>query len=100
MTTRSGRGQFRGWASVHNITVTSRCPFDEMDGELAMSSSSWTWSYEPDGTEAEAAETFTSQSDAESWLGEAWRRLAEAGVTGVTLLHDGAKVYGPMPLSE
>ena len=65
-----------------------------------MSSSTWTWRYEPDGTDADAPEDFTSQSDAESWLGEAWRRLAEAGVTGVILLHDGEKVYGPMPLSE
>jgi hypothetical protein len=61
---------------------------------------SWTWRYEPDGTEAEDAGAFTSQSDAESWLGEAWRKLAEDGVAGVTLLHDGVKVYGPMPLSE
>jgi hypothetical protein len=61
---------------------------------------SWTWRYEPEGTDAEEATEFTSQSDAESWLGEAWRKLAEAGVAGVTLLHDGAEVYGPMPLSE
>jgi hypothetical protein len=60
----------------------------------------WTWRYEPDGTEADEAGSFTSQSDAESWLGEAWRKLAEEGVAGVVLLHDGQKVYGPMPLSE
>jgi len=61
---------------------------------------SWTWRYEPDGLDVEDAGSFTSQSDAESWLGEAWRRLAEAGVAGVVLEHDGAQVYGPMPLSE
>ncbi|MDQ2838738.1 MAG: hypothetical protein M3Y42_17285 [Actinomycetota bacterium] len=60
----------------------------------------WTWQYEPDNTEAEAAGNFGSQSDAESWLGEAWRNLAAAGVAGVTLLNEGEKVYGPMPLSE
>ncbi len=61
---------------------------------------SWTWRYEPDSADADDEGSFSSQSDAESWLGEAWRRLAEAGVAGVTLLHDGEKVYGPMPLSE
>ncbi len=61
---------------------------------------SWTWQYEPDTTEAEDAGSFGSQSDAESWLGEAWRSLAETGVAGVSLLHDGEHVYGPMPLSE
>jgi hypothetical protein len=61
---------------------------------------SWTWRYEPDVAETEDPNTFTSQSDAESWLGEAWRTLAEAGVAGVTLVHDGKDVYGPMPLSE
>lgn len=62
--------------------------------------SSWTWRYEPDTAEADPAPTFTSQSDAESWLGESWRVLAEAGVTGVTLTVDDRDVYGPMPLSE
>ncbi|MDT0261390.1 hypothetical protein [Jatrophihabitans lederbergiae] len=60
----------------------------------------WTWQYEPDNTGAAPADDFASQSDAESWLGEAWRTLAEAGVAGVTLVHDGTAVYGPMPLSE
>lgn len=60
----------------------------------------WTWKYEPDNTAAEPAGDFPSQSDAESWLGEAWRALAEAGVAGVSLKHDGKQVYGPMPLSE
>ena len=59
----------------------------------------WTWQYEPE-TEAEPSGNFSSQSDAESWLGEAWRTLAAAGVAGVTLLRDGERVYGPMPLSE
>lgn len=61
---------------------------------------SWTWQYQPDNTDAEQVDGFGSQSDAESWLGEAWRNLAEAGVAGVSLLNDGKHVYGPMPLSE
>lgn len=60
----------------------------------------WTWQYEPDTTDAEPSGNFGSQSDAESWLGEAWRMLAAAGVAGVVLLNDGQRVYGPMPLSE
>jgi hypothetical protein len=60
----------------------------------------WTWRYDPEGTDAEVPEEFSNQSDAESWLGEAWRALAAAGVIGVTLLEDGREVYGPMPLSE
>lgn len=41
-----------------------------------------------------------SQSDAESWLGEQWRDLADAGVAQVTLFDGDTKVYGPMPLAE
>jgi hypothetical protein len=60
----------------------------------------WTWQLEPDIEDADRGGSFSSQSDAESWLGESWRTLADAGVVGVTLLHDGEKVNGPMPLSE
>lgn len=63
----------------------------------------WTWRLEAaDGTELSTPSSpgHPNQSDAESWLGESWRQLAAAGVAGVTLLHDGKKVYGPMPLSE
>jgi hypothetical protein len=41
-----------------------------------------------------------NQSDAESWIGEQWRELAEAGVAQVTLFDGERKVYGPMPLAE
>jgi len=63
----------------------------------------WTWTYlDADGTEmiGEALVTtgFPSQSDAENWLGEQWRELAEAGVDAVTLGHEGTVVYGPMSL--
>ena len=43
-------------------------------------------------------ETFGSQGDAESWIGEHWRSLLDAGVDQVTLLDDGEKIYGPMSL--
>lgn len=42
---------------------------------------------------------FASQADAESWIGEAWPPLLEAGITAVTLLELDREVYGPMPLS-
>jgi len=63
----------------------------------------WTWTYlDADATAMtgdELVETgFPSQSEAESWLGEQWRDLADAGVDAVTLEHDGVFVYGPMSL--
>jgi len=63
----------------------------------------WTWQLESaDGTVLSArglpVETFPSQSDAESWLGENWRSLLAAGVDQVTLLEDGRTEYGPMSL--
>jgi len=63
----------------------------------------WTWRIETaDGAPAELGfevPELSSQSDAESWLGEVWRTLAEAGAGQVTLLEDGRVVYGPMSLS-
>ena len=41
---------------------------------------------------------FASQGDAESWLGENWRGLLDAGVDQVTLLDDDRKEYGQMTL--
>jgi hypothetical protein len=64
---------------------------------------SWVWRLEnSDGSSrsSPASPPHSSQSDAESWLGEAWRGLAEAGVAQVTLLNGNTVVYGPMPLSE
>lgn len=64
----------------------------------------WTWRFEvsdggpvePEGLATPPA--FPTQSDAESWIGESWRSLLEAGVDQVTLLEDGYEVYGPMSL--
>jgi hypothetical protein len=63
----------------------------------------WTWQFEKeDGTAVTARglpkEAFPSQGDAESWIGEHWRGLLEAGVDQVTLLADGKAEYGPMSL--
>jgi hypothetical protein len=63
----------------------------------------WTWRYEKtDGAAVSSADLpeaiFASQGDAESWLGENWRGLVEAGVDQVTLLEDDRTEYGPMSL--
>ncbi len=65
---------------------------------------SWTWRYEsadgstaaPDGVEPPAG--FPSQADAESYIGESWRELLDAGVAQVSLFEGDRKVYGPMGL--
>ena len=50
----------------------------------------WSWRYENvDGQPVTGpAETFSSQADAESWIGQEWRALAEAGVAQVVLIED------------
>ncbi|HSZ44120.1 MAG TPA: hypothetical protein VK823_02215 [Streptosporangiaceae bacterium] len=63
----------------------------------------WTWQLEKQDGAAVVArdlpkETFSSQGDAESWLGEAWPALLRAGVDQVTLTEDGRVEYGPMSL--
>jgi hypothetical protein len=63
----------------------------------------WTWQLEKEDGTAVAArdlvkETFSSQGDAESWLGEYWPNLLKAGVDQVTLTEDGRVEYGPMSL--
>ena len=45
-----------------------------------------------------AEQRFLSQADAESWVGETWAQLAEAGVDAVVLLEHDREVYGPMSL--
>ena len=50
----------------------------------------WSWRYEDvDGKPVDGPdETFSSQADAESWLGQQWRDLQTGGVTRVTLVED------------
>lgn len=62
----------------------------------------WIWRFEKaDGTEVDPAvepEEFTTQGDAESWLGEHWRELLEGGAEQVRLFEDETEIYGPMSL--
>ncbi len=67
----------------------------------------WTWSIESGAGDGDASAAglhdspeFSSQSDAETWLGEVWRDLAATGAAQVTLLESGRVVYGPMSLEE
>ena len=50
----------------------------------------WNWRYESaDGQSITGpAETFSSQADAESWIGQEWRQLQATGVSTVTLVED------------
>ncbi|MFF2810484.1 hypothetical protein ACFVT2_25600 [Streptomyces sp. NPDC058000] len=63
----------------------------------------WTWRFEKaDGSEAVPTvepEEFTTQGDAESWVGEQWRDLRDGGVDQVRLFEDSTEIYaGPMSL--
>ena len=74
----------------------------------------WTWRYaDGEGSTISAAEStdssdrvegelpspsFPTQADAESWIGETWQELFDAGVEAVYLLEDETVVYGPMSL--
>ncbi|MGG8405336.1 hypothetical protein ACM614_01475 [Streptomyces sp. 12297] len=58
----------------------------------------WTWRFETaDGSETSPAvepEEFTTQGDAESWIGEVWKELLDGGVERVKLSDDeGAAIY-------
>ena len=64
----------------------------------------WWWRLEDaDGGEVSvpdelSGQRFTSQADAESWVGEIWSDLAAEGVDQVTLVEHERVVYGPMSL--
>jgi hypothetical protein len=60
----------------------------------------WTWRYEDvDGAAVAGPEdTFTSQADAESWLGQTWKELLSAGAATVSLVEDDRVEYR-MPLT-
>jgi hypothetical protein len=59
----------------------------------------WTWRYEDASgaglapADAPKPQTFSTQGDAETWLGESWRELLGAGVAQVSLLDAGRVVY-------
>ncbi|MGH3498172.1 MAG: hypothetical protein ACRDP1_11990 [Nocardioidaceae bacterium] len=63
----------------------------------------WTWRMETAAGESVdvpdlGVPTFPNRADAESWIGEGWRELLEAGVDQVRLFEDDREVYGPMSL--
>ena len=71
------------------------------------SRASWRWRFEdasgavvepPEGGAAATAGSFSSQGDAESWIGEVWRELLDEGVDQVSLFEADRQVYGPMSL--
>jgi hypothetical protein len=60
----------------------------------------WTWRYEDaDGAVVTGPEeTFSSQADAESWLGQSWRELLANGAATASLIED-ERVEYRMPLT-
>ncbi len=56
---------------------------------------SWTWRYENGDGQPVAGpdEAFTSQADAESWIGQTWRDLLGAGAATAILVEDGRVEY-------
>lgn len=61
----------------------------------------WVWALDDaDGVTLErpVSPVFTNQFDAEQWIGESWRWLAEQGVAVARLLHDGQQVTAPLAL--
>jgi hypothetical protein len=59
----------------------------------------WRWVADPAGTAAPDLErTFPTQGEAETWLGEFFPDLLDAGIRGVALYEEDRKVYGPMSL--
>jgi hypothetical protein len=55
----------------------------------------WAWRYEGDDGPRQlgSSETFSSQSDAESWLGQMWRQLVADGVVTAILVEDDRVEY-------
>jgi hypothetical protein len=55
----------------------------------------WTWRYEDgEGRPVDGpGEVFSSQADAESWVGQTWRELAAAGIASVILFEDDRSEY-------
>ncbi|GAA4728747.1 hypothetical protein GCM10023216_20180 [Isoptericola chiayiensis] len=53
----------------------------------------WEWAWETDAGDrvASPSPVFTTQYDAEEWLGEHWRELAAAGAVHARLLHEGSQ---------
>lgn len=90
-------------------SIARRCRFLRMVTRVAelcfAVRMAWMWTFEDDNGDARQPEgvapdqSFPTQSDAETWLGEVWRDLADAGIAAVSLAEDDRAVYGPMPLA-
>lgn len=68
-----------------------------------MTGPQWTWELlGPDDVPREhpSSPAFASRFDAEAWLGERWRGLAEQRVVSARLLHRGRPVAPPLPLRK
>ncbi len=72
-----------------------------------MTDTDWHWRYlDANGhvitprlqAEEPGPEGFATQADAETWIGEVWRELAERGVAAVQLWYGDSLSYGPMEL--
>ena len=65
-------------------------------------SQEWTWELlDAQGAVLDTdlgSSAFPTQSEAESWLGEEWRTLLDAGIDAVNLKEGDSRVYGPMSL--
>ncbi|MBW8480822.1 hypothetical protein [Actinomadura parmotrematis] len=61
----------------------------------------WIWRLEKDGGQEAgmSEESFSTQADAESWLGENWRALRAEGIAQVVLV-DGERTVYPMSLDD
>nr|BFE75442.1 hypothetical protein GCM10020092_087430 [Actinoplanes digitatis] len=71
-------GHTVGWPQDLSSTPEEAAECRGVGGTRASTGSRW----------LSPAESFSSQADAESWIGQAWRELAAAGVTQVTLVED------------
>jgi len=63
----------------------------------------WRWQFETSDSSPVEVDPFdetewSSQSDAETWIGENWPALLAAGVDQVVLVDDETVIYGPMSL--
>ena len=58
----------------------------------------WHWVAVPAASAAELQRSFPTQGEAETWLGEFYPDLLDAGVRAVSLYEEDRLVYGPMGL--
>jgi hypothetical protein len=68
-----------------------------------VSATTWTWRYDDEtgaALEQPRSEVFTSRGDAESWLGEHWSEVADAGGRRAQLLSGGTPVGRALPLQD